>query len=101
MDTFTAKTIALHRPRTVAASVLKTGAERWSVDAIEALFNLAFPGQGLFLKPVFSLSSMSGISLEASLHRAAAGYLVIMAALPRQNSISLQCACQRPAALST
>ena len=38
-----AQTIILHRPRTAAAPTPKTGAERWSIDAIEALFNLPFP----------------------------------------------------------
>lgn len=35
------QTITLHRPAAPLAA--KTGAERWSVDAIEALFNLPFP----------------------------------------------------------
>ena len=38
-----AQTVSLHRPRTVAPPAEKTGAERWSIDAIEALFNLPFP----------------------------------------------------------
>ncbi|WP_293635828.1 biotin synthase BioB [Polaromonas sp.] len=43
MITSTAQTITLHRPSAAAAPAPKTGAERWSVDAIEALFNLPFP----------------------------------------------------------
>ena len=43
MTTSAEQTITLHPPRTVAAPAPKTGAERWSVDAIEALFNLPFP----------------------------------------------------------
>ena len=42
MTTSAEQTITLH-PRTVAAPAPKTGAERWSVDAIEALFNLPLP----------------------------------------------------------
>ena len=43
MTTSAEQTITLHRPRTAAAPAPKTGAERWSVDAIEALFNLPLP----------------------------------------------------------
>jgi biotin synthase len=41
MSTATEQTITLHRPKTAAAANAKT--ERWSVDAIEALFKLPFP----------------------------------------------------------
>jgi biotin synthase len=41
MTTLQAQTVTLHRPRMPAAAVPKT--ERWSVDAIEALFQLPFP----------------------------------------------------------
>ena len=41
MNTSAEQTITLHRPAAPLAT--KTGAERWSVDAIEALFNLPFP----------------------------------------------------------
>ncbi len=41
MSTVTEQTITLHRPRATAPAAPK--AERWSVDAIEALFKLPFP----------------------------------------------------------
>src|SRR5512137_1184175 len=41
MSTATEQTITLHRPKTPVATAAKT--ERWSVDAIEALFKLPFP----------------------------------------------------------
>src|SRR6187551_3653938 len=37
------QTITLHRPRPQATQVEQAGDQRWSVDAIEALFNLPFP----------------------------------------------------------
>ena len=39
MSTVTEQSITLHRPKAAAAAK----AERWSVDAIEALFQLPFP----------------------------------------------------------
>jgi biotin synthase len=41
MNTSAEQTITLHRPP--APQAPKGGAERWSIDAIEALFNLPFP----------------------------------------------------------
>ena len=41
MSTVTEQTITLHRPKAAASAAPK--AERWSVDAIEALFKLPFP----------------------------------------------------------
>jgi len=41
MSTVTEQTITLHRPKASGAATAK--AERWSVDAIEALFKLPFP----------------------------------------------------------
>ena len=41
MSTAVEKTITLHRATVSPAH--QTGAKRWSVDAIEALFNLPFP----------------------------------------------------------
>jgi biotin synthase len=41
MSTVTEQTITLHRPKAAASASPK--AERWSVDAIEALFKLPFP----------------------------------------------------------
>ena len=43
MSKFTEQTVTLHRPRTPAPLTPKTGAPRWNIDAIEALFNLPFP----------------------------------------------------------
>ena len=43
MSTPVEQTINLRRPRAPAPQAPKTGAERWSIDAIEALFNLPFP----------------------------------------------------------
>ena len=37
------QTITLHRPRPQASQTEQAGEQRWSVDAIEALFNLPFP----------------------------------------------------------
>jgi biotin synthase len=41
MSTLQEQTVTLHRPRTPAAAAAKS--ERWSVDAIQALFELPFP----------------------------------------------------------
>ena len=41
MSSSVEQTITLHRPAAPLAP--KTSAERWSIDAIEALFNLPFP----------------------------------------------------------
>ena len=41
MSSSVEQTITLHRPAAPLAA--QTGAERWSIDAIEALFNLPFP----------------------------------------------------------
>lgn len=43
MTPASAQTITLHRPRTPTQHKPATGADSWSVDAIEALFNLPFP----------------------------------------------------------
>ena len=43
MSTVLEQAVILHRPRTQAPHAHKAGAERWSVDAIEALFDLPFP----------------------------------------------------------
>lgn len=43
MTPASAQTITLHRPRTPAPHKPATGADGWSVEAIEALFNLPFP----------------------------------------------------------
>ncbi|MGA8784426.1 MAG: biotin synthase BioB [Polaromonas sp.] len=43
MTPASAQTITLHRPRPPAPHKPATGADSWSVDAIEALFNLPFP----------------------------------------------------------
>ncbi|MFZ2295577.1 MAG: biotin synthase BioB, partial [Polaromonas sp.] len=43
MTPASAQTITLHRPRPPVQHQPATGADSWSVDAIEALFNLPFP----------------------------------------------------------